>query len=64
MTNEATRRIITRKIGFRASAVVKGLVSGPCKTRTAAEQSAKIAKAVKSLNALALQLVGLDASAS
>jgi hypothetical protein len=59
-----TRRILVRKIGFRAGAVVKRLVSGPCKARTAAEQSASIAKAASSLNALAKELASLDTLAA
>jgi hypothetical protein len=61
---DVTRRILVRKIGFRAGAVVKRLVSGPCKTRTAVEQSASIAKAAASLNSLAKELASLDTLAA
>ena len=61
---DVTRRILVRKIGFRAGAVVKRLVSGPCKARSAVEQSASIAKAAASLNSLAKELASLDTLAA
>ena len=61
---DVTRRILVRKIGFRAGAVVKRLVSGPCKARSATEQSASIAKAAASLNSLAKELASLDTLAA
>ena len=60
---EVSRRILVRRIGLRTSEIVEGLVSGPCKRRTATEQSENLAAIAEKLSALAEELAALDANA-
>jgi hypothetical protein len=61
---EVSRRILVRKLGLKASELVTGLVSGPCKTRTAVEQAVTLSTAAEALARLSARLVKLDRDAA